>query len=62
MQERQTSDPNRKWKLDFKLRLASEVGYPLTVLSFPEVFESLDEEGSLTVLDSLIGRFPRTAG
>jgi hypothetical protein len=53
--KRQTPDPNRKWKLDFKLRVARSVGFPFGVVSSEET-EELGPGVSLTVLDSVIGR------
>jgi hypothetical protein len=52
---RATSDPNRPWKLDFKLRAARAADFPLAVVSFEEAGE-LSAGDSLTVLDCLIGR------
>jgi hypothetical protein len=52
---RRTEDPYRKLKLDFKLRLAQAVDYPLVVVSYDEA-RSLDEDGTLTILDGIVGR------
>lgn len=53
---RQTlEDPYRKLKMDFKLRLAKQVGYPLVVVSFEET-RLLDKEDSLTILDGIVGQ------
>jgi hypothetical protein len=54
-QGRTTSDPHRKLKMDFKLRLAQRVLYPLVVVSFDEL-EELDAEASLTILDGIVAR------
>jgi hypothetical protein len=54
--ERETHDPNRRWKLNFKLACARKVEYPLAVVSFDEV-EQLDEDESFTILDGLVGAF-----
>ncbi len=53
---RQTIDPKRKWKLDLKLRIASEVSYPLVVISFPET-QHLDTDDPYMILHSVIGQF-----
>ncbi len=45
----------RKVKLDFKLRCAAKVEYPLFVVSYEET-ESLDQESALTILDGIIGQ------
>jgi hypothetical protein len=54
--ERVTSDRQRPWKLNFKLRVTREAGYPLIVVSFDET-EALTEDDSLTALDAIVGRF-----
>jgi hypothetical protein len=41
--------------VDFKLRLAGQVLYPLVVVSAPEL-EELDANASLTILDGIVGR------
>jgi hypothetical protein len=51
---RETEDPYRKLKMDFKLKTAREVKYPLVVISYDEI-KSLDEEESLTILDAIVG-------
>jgi len=51
--QRDSGDPHRKLKMDFKLRVTREVGYALIVVSFEEV-EPLDARESLTVLDGIV--------
>jgi hypothetical protein len=53
---RETEDPNRPWKMGFKLRSAQRASYPLLVVSFDEVV-TLDAEDELTLLDAIIGQF-----
>lgn len=48
-------DTDRKWKLELKLRIAMEHGFPFYVVSFPEK-EFLSERIHLTVLDGIIGQ------
>ncbi|MHB8358823.1 MAG: hypothetical protein ACYDCP_04900 [Thermoplasmataceae archaeon] len=48
-------DPYRKLKLEFKLKLAENAGYPFVVVSYEEVSE-LDEEETLTILDGIVGQ------
>ena len=50
-------DPNRKWKLDFKLRLCREVNYPFFVVSYQEK-NPIGEDTTLAVVDGLIGQVP----
>lgn len=45
----------RKVKLDFKLKCAAEVDYPLFVVSYEET-ESLDQDDTLMILDGIIGQ------
>lgn len=52
---RQTPDPNREWKMNFKLRAAARAGYPLFVVSFEEI-EPLAEEDSITIVDGIVGQ------
>jgi hypothetical protein len=52
---RPTPDPNREWKMNFKLRAAARAGYPLFVVSFKET-ESLAEEDSITIVDGIVGQ------
>lgn len=52
---RPTPDPNRKWKMDFKLRATARAGYPLFVVSFEET-EALAEEDSVTIVDGIVGQ------
>lgn len=55
-QARDTSeiDQHRKLKLDLKLKLAEQAGYPLIVIGYEET-EQIDEAECLTVLDGVIG-------
>lgn len=53
--KRPTSDRRRSWKLNFKLRLARTVSYPLIVVSFDEI-DTLSEEDETTILDGFMGR------
>jgi hypothetical protein len=55
-QARATSDPYRKLKMDFKLRVTRDLGYPLLVVSFDEL-ETIDAKDSLTILDGIVARF-----
>lgn len=55
MQVREAPDPYRKLKIDFKLKAAATVNYPLIVVSYEEK-ESLDREDSLTILDGIVGQ------
>lgn len=48
-------DPYRKTKLDYKLRLAKQAGYPMFVVSFDET-QPIEQGETLTVLDGIIGR------
>lgn len=45
----------RKIKLDFKLKCAAKVDYPLFVVSYEEA-EALDQDDTLTILDGIIGQ------
>ncbi len=49
------SDPYRKVKLEFKLKMASSAGYPFVVVSYDEVTK-LDEDETLTILDGIVGQ------
>jgi hypothetical protein len=51
----ETSDKYRKLKLDFKLKLAKSLKYPLMIISYDEI-EPLEEGDSLTILDGIIGQ------
>jgi Protein of unknown function (DUF2726) len=53
--KRVTPDPNRGWKLNFKLRAAARVDYPLIVIAAEETAR-LDEAESLTTLDGIVGQ------
>jgi len=50
-----TSDPMRERKLDFKLKIANKIDYPLIVISYEEI-EYIDKEDALTILDGIIGQ------
>lgn len=50
-----TKDPDRVWKLNFKIRAAARAHYPLFVLSADEV-EHLDEGVRLMVVDGIVGQ------
>jgi len=56
LQERETPDRYRKLKLDFKLQVANQVGYPLIVISSDEM-EPVDNDECLTILDGIVGAF-----
>lgn len=49
-------DPNREWKINFKLRVCESVLYPLFVVSFEET-RQLGPDVSLSVIDGIIGQF-----
>jgi hypothetical protein len=53
--KRVTPDPNRDWKLNFKLRAAARVNYPLIVIATEETAQ-LAESESLTILDGIVGQ------
>jgi hypothetical protein len=55
-QARSTDDPHRQLKMDFKLRVSNQVGYPLVVVSFDEL-QALDGKESLTILDGIVAQF-----
>lgn len=55
IQARETPDPYRKLKMDFKLVVTKAVNYTFLIVSYQEI-ESLDEEDSLTILDGIIGQ------
>ncbi len=46
-------DPNRKWKLDLKLKAAQEVFYPFYVVSYTEAYP-FNESFQLSVLDGIL--------
>lgn len=48
-------EPDRKQKLEFKLRLAKDADYPLYVVSYEET-KPLEKGETLTVLDGIISR------
>lgn len=50
-----SQDPNRKLKLDLKLRVADRVGYPLLVLSYDEK-SPIGPRLALTIADGIIGQ------
>jgi len=47
-------DPNREWKLNFKLKVCESAWYPMFIVSFEEA-RQLGSELSLSVLDGIIG-------
>jgi hypothetical protein len=49
------NDPRRAWKLDVKLRVATEADYPLLVVSYHEK-NPVAEDIHVTILDGMIGR------
>lgn len=55
-QARATDDPHRQLKMDFKLDVSDQVGYPLVVVSFDEL-QALDGKESLTILDGIVAQF-----
>lgn len=52
---KETPDPYRSQKLDFKIKLAQEDAYPFFIVSYPEG-EAIDQNLSLLVIDGLIGQ------
>jgi hypothetical protein len=50
-----STDPNRKLKLDLKLKLCNDIGYPFFVVSYNEALP-IGESISLTIVDGLIGQ------
>lgn len=50
-----SSDPNRRAKIELKLRMAKEVGYPLYVVSYPEA-DPITSSDELTVTHAIVGR------
>ncbi len=52
---RETNDPNRKLKLDFKLRLSRDHDFTLVVISYEET-RQLGPGESLAIVDSIIGQ------
>jgi len=55
IQGRQAPDPYRKLKMDFKLKVAKAVNYPLIVVSYEET-QLLDKGDSITILDGIVGQ------
>lgn len=53
---RKTNAPKRKTKLDFKLKLAQQIGYPLVVVSYEEI-RPLTRGDSLLIVDGVIGQY-----
>ncbi|UGB30710.1 DUF2726 domain-containing protein [Metabacillus sp. B2-18] len=51
-QLRETEDPNRDWKLNFKSQICEESGVPLVIVSYPET-ELIDDK--FTVIDGIVG-------
>lgn len=56
IQQRETSDPYRKLKLDFKLKIAKMINYPLIVISYEET-TPIHEKDSLLIVDGIIGQY-----
>ena len=56
IQQRETVDPYRKLKLDFKLKVAKTVVYPLIVISYEET-TPIHEKDSLLIVDGIIGQY-----
>jgi hypothetical protein len=52
----ETTDTNRDWKLNFKLRCARDAFYPLIVLSSDET-DPLAGDDSLSLLDGIVGSY-----
>ncbi len=51
------NDPDRKRKLELKLRIANENDFPFFIISFPETEKTdLSEKLHLTVIDGIIGQ------
>jgi hypothetical protein len=51
-----SKDPNREWKLNLKLRLCEQAGYPLFVVSYEEA-TPIGPGLNLAIVDGIIGRF-----
>jgi len=49
-------DPKRGWKLDLKVRIAKNCGFPFLVMSYDEK-AIVDEETNITVLHGIVGQF-----
>ena len=49
------NDPRRHWKLDLKVRLATDAGYPLLVVSYHEK-NPISKDTHLTIVDGAIGQ------
>ena len=52
---RETPDPHRKLKIETKLRMTREAGYPLVVVSYDET-TTLGPDSALTILDGIVGQ------
>ena len=48
--------PDRAWKLAFKVKVATECGYPFIVVSLDET-KAVDAASSLTILDGVLAEF-----
>jgi hypothetical protein len=55
VQFQQTRDPNRKAKLDFKLRVCDCVELPLMVISFPEI-APCTRDGLLSIVNGIVAQ------
>jgi len=49
------AEPKRAWRLDLKVRVATQVGYPFFVVSWHEK-SPIDSETHLTIVDGIIGQ------
>ena len=59
IQKRETRDPNRSAKLDFKLRTCGAVGLPLIVISFDET-NPCTRDGTLSIINSIAAQHVAT--
>jgi hypothetical protein len=50
-------DPNREWKMNFKLRSARDAGYPLIVVSLDEFHSYGDESVHVSIVDGINAHF-----
>lgn len=55
IQVENSTDPYRKLKLDLKLRISKEIGYPFYIISFEES-KALSQDLSHTIVDGIIGQ------
>lgn len=52
IQIRETEDPNRNWKLNFKSQICEKAGIPLVIVSYPEI-GLIDDR--FAIIDGIIG-------